>query len=89
MTILIVFAVSIWSAKMQKAVDIILVNVFSCVAGALSEVMIQMTIADVFFVHQRGVMHAIFIWTAQIGGSLGPLVASFVAVSQVRRWVWW
>jgi MFS family permease len=88
-SILIVFAVSIWSAKMQKAVDIMLVNVFSCAAGALSEVMIQMTIADVFFVHQRGVMNAIFIWTAQIGGSLGPLVAGFVTVSQGWRWVWW
>ncbi|KAL3449897.1 major facilitator superfamily domain-containing protein [Aspergillus insuetus] len=88
-SILIVFAVSIWSAKMQKAVDIMLVNVFSCASGALSEVMIQMTIADVFFVHQRGVMNAIFIWTAQIGGSLGPLVAGFVTVSQGWRWVWW
>ncbi|KAL2835671.1 major facilitator superfamily domain-containing protein [Aspergillus pseudoustus] len=88
-SILVVFAVSIWSAKMQKPVDIMLVNVFSCSAGALSEVMIQMTIADVFFVHQRGVMNAIFIWTAQIGGSLGPLVAGFVTVSQGWRWVWW
>ncbi|OJJ66499.1 hypothetical protein ASPBRDRAFT_69646 [Aspergillus brasiliensis CBS 101740] len=88
-SILIVFAVGIWSAKMQKTVDIMLVNVFSCASGALSEVMIQMTIADVFFVHQRGVMNAIFIWTAQIGGSLGPLVAGFVTVSQGWRWVWW
>ncbi|KAL4940530.1 hypothetical protein BDV06DRAFT_196352 [Aspergillus oleicola] len=88
-SILIVFAVAIWSAKMQKAAELMLVNVFSCAAGALSEVMVQMTIADVFFVHQRGVMNAIFIWTAQIGGSVGPLVAGFVTVSQGWRWVWW
>ncbi|CEL04938.1 hypothetical protein ASPCAL06062 [Aspergillus calidoustus] len=88
-SILIVFAVGIWSAKMQVPAEIMLVNVFSCASGALSEVMIQMTITDVFFVHQRGVMNAIFIWTAQVAGSLGPLVAGFVTVSQGWRWVWW
>ncbi|KAL3476275.1 major facilitator superfamily domain-containing protein [Aspergillus californicus] len=86
---MVIFAVSIWSAKMQKAVDLMLVNAFSCFSGALSEVMIQMTIADVFFVHERGMVNSIFIWTAQIGASLGALVAGFITVSQGWRWVWW
>ncbi|KAL2828962.1 major facilitator superfamily domain-containing protein [Aspergillus cavernicola] len=86
---IIIFAVSIWSAKMTKVVDLMLVNVFSCLSGALSEVMVQMTIADMFFVHERGLMNSIFIWTAQIGASLGALVAGFVTSSQGWRWVWW
>lgn len=86
---LVTFGVSIWSAKMQTAADLLLVNAFSCLFGALSEVIIQMTIADIFYVHQRGVTNAIFIWTVQIGSSLGPLAAGYVTVSQGWRWVWW
>ncbi|KAK4863984.1 hypothetical protein LT330_010194 [Penicillium expansum] len=86
---LVTFGVSIWSAKMQRPVDLLLVNVFSCLFGALSEVIIQMTIADIFYVHQRGLSNAIFIWTVQAGSSLGPLAAGYVTVSQGWRWVWW
>ncbi|CAI7617911.1 unnamed protein product [Penicillium crustosum] len=86
---LVTFGVSIWSAKMQRPVDLLLVNVFSCLFGALSEVIIQMTIADIFYVHQRGLTNAIFIWTVQAGSSLGPLAAGYVTVSQGWRWVWW
>ncbi|KAJ5207579.1 Major facilitator superfamily domain general substrate transporter [Penicillium cf. viridicatum] len=86
---LVTFGVSIWSAKMQRSVDLLLVNVFSCLFGALSEVIIQLTIADIFYVHQRGLTNAIFIWTVQVGSSLGPLAAGYVTVSQGWRWVWW
>ncbi|KAJ5766327.1 MFS general substrate transporter [Penicillium nucicola] len=86
---MVTFAVSIWSAKMEKPVDIMLVNVLSCFFGALSEVIIQMTIADMFYVHERGRMNAIFIWTVQLGGSLGTLAAGYITVSQGWRWVWW
>ncbi|KAJ9231286.1 hypothetical protein DTO169E5_8041 [Paecilomyces variotii] len=51
------FAISIWSAKLQTVTDLMLVNVFSCLVGALAEVIVQMTVADVFFVHQRGLMN--------------------------------
>ncbi|PYH79284.1 MFS general substrate transporter [Aspergillus uvarum CBS 121591] len=86
---LVTFAVSIWSAKMHKTVELMMVNVLSCFFGALSEVIVQMTIADIFYVHQRGLMNAIFIWTVQVGGSLGPLAAGYITVSQGWRWVWW
>ncbi|KAK5129231.1 hypothetical protein LTR08_003734 [Meristemomyces frigidus] len=56
------FAISIWSARINTVADIMLVNVFSCWVGSLAEVIVQMTIADVYFTHERGRMNSIFVW---------------------------
>lgn len=51
--------------------------------------MIQMTIADVYFVHQRGRMNSIYIWSANVGSNLAVVAAGFITTSQGWRWVWW
>ncbi|KAL1970634.1 hypothetical protein VTN77DRAFT_4278 [Rasamsonia byssochlamydoides] len=83
------FAISVWSAKLETVADLMLVNALSCLLGALAEVMVQMTVVDVFFVHQRGRLNSIYVWCANIGGSLAPLAAGYITVSQGWRWVWW
>jgi hypothetical protein len=66
-----------------------LVNAFSCGVGALSEVIVQMTVADIFFVHQRGAVNTIYVWTSAIGGTLAPVAAGFMTTNEGWRWVWW
>lgn len=83
------FGVCIWSAHQQTVADLMMVNILSCFVGALSEVVVQMTVADVFFVNQRGTMNSLFFWSTRIGASLTPLAAGYVTVSQGWRWVWW
>lgn len=83
------FAISIWAARTMTAGDWWGVNALQCWLGALAEVLIQMTIADVFFVHQRGLMNAIYIWVMNVGGNLAVVAAGFVTVDQGWRWVWW
>ncbi|KAF9874439.1 major facilitator superfamily transporter [Colletotrichum karsti] len=83
------FGVSIWSAHQQTVADLMMVNILSCFMGALAETVVQMTVADVFFVNQRGTMNAIFFWSTRIGASLAPLAAGYVTISQGWRWVWW
>lgn len=83
------FAISIWSAKLETVADLMLVNALSCGVGALSEVIVQMTVKDMFFVHQRGLMNTIYVWVAGIGGTLAPLPAGYITDSQGWRWVWW
>lgn len=83
------FGVAIWSAKLQTVADIMLVNAFSCGVGALAEVICNMTIADVYFVHQRGKMNSIYIWVQNMGGSMAPVAAGYITTSQGWRWVWW
>ncbi|KAJ5099393.1 hypothetical protein N7532_006394 [Penicillium argentinense] len=81
--------ISIWSAKMQNVADLMLVNILSCIVGALSEVMVQMTVADIYFVHERGLMNTIYYWFMTVGTSLAPLAGGFITLSQGWRWVWW
>ncbi|CAG7934285.1 unnamed protein product [Penicillium olsonii] len=81
--------ISVWSAKMQTVTDLMLVNVLSCIVGALAEVLVQMTVADIYFVHQRGLTNTIYFWFMTIGVTLAPLAGGFITQSQGWRWVWW
>jgi len=83
------FAISIWAARTQTAGDWWGVNSVQCWLGALAEVLIQMTIADMYFVHQRGLMNAIYIWVANVGSNLAIVAAGFITVDMGWRWVWW
>ncbi|KAJ5709240.1 major facilitator superfamily domain-containing protein [Penicillium malachiteum] len=83
------FAICIWSAKMQTITDLMLVNILSCFFGALSEVIVQMIVADVYFVHQRGLMNSIYVWFMNGGANLAPLAAGYITVAQGWRMVWW
>ncbi|KAJ4353922.1 uncharacterized protein N0V89_005653 [Didymosphaeria variabile] len=82
-------AVAIWAAKMTSTADLYLIQVFNCLFGSLAEVIVQMTIADVFFVHQRGLMNNLYICTMTIGTSMSALVSGYITVGQGWRWVWW
>lgn len=81
--------ISIWAARTMTAGDWWGVNSLQCWLGALAEVLIQLTIADVYFVHQRGLMNAIYIWAANVGSNLAIVAAGYITVNQGWRWVWW
>lgn len=49
----------------------------------------QITVADLFFIHQRGMMNSIYIWVANTGANLAPVAAGFITDAQGWRWVWW
>jgi MFS family permease len=83
------FGISIWSARIFTVADLMLVNVFECLVGALAEVIVQMTVADVYFTHQRGKMNTIYVWISNTGGYLAPLAAGYITISEGWRWVWW
>ncbi|KOC15616.1 hypothetical protein AFLA70_269g001790 [Aspergillus flavus AF70] len=82
-------AISVWTARMMNVADLMLVNILSCVVGALAEVLVQMTVADIYFVHQRGLMNGIYVWIMTVGTSLSPLAGGYIVDSQGWRWVWW
>jgi MFS family permease len=83
------FAISVWSAKLETVADLMLINALSCVVGALAEVIVQVTIADIFFVHHRGLANTIYVWFVNFGSSLAPVAAGYMTISQGWRWVWW
>jgi MFS family permease len=83
------FAVAIWAAKMETTTELYLTQAFNCLLGALAEVIVQMTIADVFFIHERGLMNSLYICVMNVGTQLAALVAGYITVAQGWRWVWW
>ncbi|KAH8800499.1 major facilitator superfamily transporter [Xylogone sp. PMI_703] len=81
-------ASSIWAARVTSPGGIIVTSVISGIGGAISETIVQITIADIF-VHQRATMNGIFLAMQSAGAYLGPVAAGFIVQSQGWRWMWW
>ncbi|KAJ5494933.1 MFS transporter [Penicillium diatomitis] len=62
--------------------------ILGCAAGA-GEVLGPLTIADIFFVHERGAMMVIYTCMLSAGTSLGALVAGFITVNHSWRTFFW
>jgi len=83
------FAISIWAARVFTAGGWWGVNALQCWIGALAEVLVQMTVADLFFVHQRGLMNTIYIWCYNVGSNLAVTAAGFITDGLGWRFVWY
>ncbi|KAJ4315296.1 hypothetical protein N0V84_008452 [Fusarium piperis] len=88
-TALVMFAAAVWQAEMQTVGDMIGANLVAGVAGAVNEALFQVTVSDLFFVHQRGTMNGIYLIMVMIGNYLGPVVGGHIAVSMGWRWAFW
>ncbi|RSL58631.1 hypothetical protein CEP54_007676 [Fusarium duplospermum] len=88
-TALVMFAAAVWQAEMQTVGDMIGANLVAGVAGAVNEALFQVTVSDLFFVHQRGTMNGIYLIMVMIGNYLGPVVGGHIAVSMGWRWGFW
>ncbi|KAJ5206809.1 Major facilitator superfamily domain general substrate transporter [Penicillium cf. griseofulvum] len=83
------FAACIWQANTYTKGDIIGSNLISGIGGALSEIVVQITIADMFFVHQHATMNGWYVVAQLTGASLGPVASGYIVVAQGWRWIWW
>ncbi|KAL1875845.1 hypothetical protein Daus18300_003036 [Diaporthe australafricana] len=72
-------AVTWWSTYMKTDAELFLTNLFYGLAGATNETVVQMTIADIFFVHQRGTANAFYITAVMVGSFLTPMAAGIQA----------
>ncbi|CAG5183183.1 uncharacterized protein ALTATR162_LOCUS10454 [Alternaria atra] len=79
----------IWQAKTRTYGDWMGSNFLAGLGGAISEAVVQITIADLYFVHQHGTMNAWYLIFTSVGASLGPVASGFVVESQGWRWIWW
>ena len=79
----------IWQANVHNYGDWMGANLLGGLGGAISEAVVQVTIADLFFVHQHGTMNAWYLIFTSVGATLGPVASGFVVISQGFRWIWW
>ncbi|KEF55605.1 uncharacterized protein A1O9_08355 [Exophiala aquamarina CBS 119918] len=85
----IVFAMSVWSSRMDTLWELYLTNLIMGLAGATNEAIIGCTIADLFFVHQRATMNGIYLLTVVAGNFLTPMLAGVHATASGWRWVYY
>jgi MFS family permease len=79
----------LWQAHVHSYGDYMGSNFLAGLGGAISEAVVQITIADLFFVHQHGTMNAWYLVFTSVGATLGPVASGFVVESQGWRWIWW
>lgn len=62
----------------------------ACALGGLGtsayQALIQLTIMDVFFAHERGTMLAFYLWGQQLGAILGLILGGYIAEGPGWRW---
>jgi MFS family permease len=88
-TSLIMTASAIWQSRAFTTGDFIGSNVLAGLAGAVNEALFQVTVLDLYFVHQRATANGVYLVAVCIGNYLGPVAAGYVAVAQGWRWVFY
>lgn len=79
----------IWQALVVTNGDIIGASVLTGLGGAICETVVQISIADIFFVHQHATMNGWYLLVTSIGAFLGPVASGYVVDGQGWRWQWW
>jgi MFS family permease len=79
----------VWFAKTYTAGDLWGSNAISGLGGAISETIVEITIADLFFVHHHAAMNAWYVFATSAGAFLGPVASGYVVNSQGWRWMFW
>ncbi|OHW98993.1 major facilitator superfamily transporter [Colletotrichum incanum] len=82
----ILAAAAWWTSSMHSYAELIFTAIITGLAGAINETAVQMTIADLFFVHQRGSANGFYFIAVMAGSFLTPLAAGTQAVTQGWRW---
>jgi len=87
---IILFTCSIWSAVSTNNTSFTVSRVFQGVGMASFEALVTATIADLFFVHQRGKATTLWGFSIISGISIAPLVNGYIVESSLRwKWCFW
>ncbi|KAM6511099.1 hypothetical protein FALCPG4_016102 [Fusarium falciforme] len=79
-------ASSWWTSRMTTLPELYLTNLLFGLAGSVNETLAQMTLADLFFIHQRGTINATYLTAVIVGSFLTPIPAGAQALHQGWRW---
>lgn len=79
---------SIWFAKVQTIEDSIWNQLFVGASESCAEALVQLSLSDLFFQHQRGMVLGLYVLATSIGTFLGPLVSGYIAIDN-WRWIGW
>lgn len=84
------FLGSIWFASVQTAGDSIGSQLFVGMSESCAEALVQLSLCDIYFTHQRGSAIALYVLATSVGTFLGPLLSGLIETGQSWRWIgWW
>ncbi|CCG84161.1 protein of unknown function [Taphrina deformans PYCC 5710] len=85
------FLGSIWFARTQTAGDSIGSQLFCGISESCAEALVQLSLCDIYFSHQRGSAIAMYVLATSVGTFMGPLLAGLIETGQgTFRWIgWW
>ncbi|KAF5686674.1 hypothetical protein FDENT_5677 [Fusarium denticulatum] len=82
-------AVSWWSGRMETVGEMYITNFLSGLAASINETISEITIADLFFVHQRGTANGFYIMAVMVGQFVCPCIVGVQAAAQDWRWTYY
>ncbi|RFN49073.1 hypothetical protein FIE12Z_6714 [Fusarium flagelliforme] len=89
LTTAIILATAIWSARMTTLNELYISQLIFGLANATNESIVEMTIADLYFVHQRGTANGLYVIMVMIGSFLSPIIAGYMAADGNWRRCYW
>jgi MFS family permease len=84
----IALACAAWMAKMTTVGELYGSSLLQGMATSVTETIIQMTVADLYFVHQRGTCNGIYMVVVDVGNFLIMVPAGYITMSLGWRWVY-
>lgn len=88
-SLLIVLCSQIWMGLSRNIGDYQGAHVLIGLGAAPFEALVAISIADVWFSHERGSKLGAYVFGLAFGSFIGPLCAGFMALNQGWRWLYW
>ncbi|KAK7413355.1 hypothetical protein QQX98_007732 [Neonectria punicea] len=82
----VVFATLVWTAKAKTFPQLLAARCLSGFAPAAGESIVPGVISDMFYLHERGAMMAIYVVFISGGSAVGPLIGGFMVESSPGIW---
>lgn len=79
---------SIWFACVETVQDNIWNQLFVGASESCAEALVQLSLSDFFFQHQRGLVLGIYVLATSVGTFLGPLVSGYITDNPTLGWRW-
>ncbi|PMD47530.1 MFS general substrate transporter [Hyaloscypha variabilis F] len=80
---------NIWQALTTSYPSFIGARVISGFGAGANESIMPMVIADVMFMHQRGLWMGLYFWAYFLGTFIGPIISGNIAAHVSWRWFFW
>lgn len=84
----LVVAMASWQAKMTSLGELYSSFFIQGLAVSITETIIQMTVADLYFVHQRGTFNGIYMFVVDVSNFLILVPSGYITMRLGWRWVY-